>query len=290
MKKIGIGIIIVLCVIVFFIGLAQESNNKKNNDINVLKIENDDNNGEEVCKHDFGEASCSDKRICKKCGIEMDPTEHEWNEATCEEPKKCKNCKQTEGEALGHSTKYGKCSRCGKKIDNLEYKDKYAIVSNSDREWMTEQESFTDICISGKIEEIQDMNNIIIKDSENQKWCVGLGTGCDFSKYKGTNCEVYGFSSGRTSDIHDNLPYINMEHDTDHLIFYDGKVIYPKIFESTQQFPNKPLKNNNGQVWVSSNGGKKYHRDSNCSRMKNAYSISRNEAESRGYKACDKCW
>ncbi len=46
-----------------------------------------------------------------------DPTtpncEHEWQSATCESAQSCLKCFETRGEALGHTTETGKCSRCG---------------------------------------------------------------------------------------------------------------------------------------------------------------------------------
>lgn len=42
-------------------------------------------------------------------------------------------------------------------------------------------------------------------------------------------------------------------------------------------------------VWVSGNGGKKYHSRSSCSGMKSPMEITLDEAISRGYTACKKC-
>ena len=37
---------------------------------------------------------------------------HQWEEATCDQPKTCSKCGETEGEALGHTTDAGLCTRC----------------------------------------------------------------------------------------------------------------------------------------------------------------------------------
>ena len=38
---------------------------------------------------------------------------HAWNSATCTAPKTCSKCGNTSGEALGHTTESGTCTRCG---------------------------------------------------------------------------------------------------------------------------------------------------------------------------------
>ena len=41
---------------------------------------------------------------------------HTWVGATCTAPKTCTTCGVTEGEALGHSSAVGKCTRCGQTV------------------------------------------------------------------------------------------------------------------------------------------------------------------------------
>jgi hypothetical protein len=41
---------------------------------------------------------------------------HSWVNATCTVPKTCNVCKRTEGDALGHTTQFGTCSRCNQNI------------------------------------------------------------------------------------------------------------------------------------------------------------------------------
>ena len=42
-------------------------------------------------------------------------------------------------------------------------------------------------------------------------------------------------------------------------------------------------------VWISKTG-KKYHRNSGCSNMKNPSQVSKSVAEGRGLTPCSKCW
>lgn len=68
------------------------------------------------------EATCtvngSKERSCA-CGEKETDTivaSHAWKDATCTEAKKCSKCGLTDGSALGHTTQFGNCNRCGNKI------------------------------------------------------------------------------------------------------------------------------------------------------------------------------
>lgn len=61
----------------------------------------------------------------------------------------------------------------------------------------------------------------------------------------------------------------------------------PAQTESTTQPPAQP--GNTETVWISATG-KKYHRKSSCSNMKNPSQISKSDAISRGYEPCKKCY
>ena len=61
-----------------------------------------------------------------------------------------------------------------------------------------------------------------IVDADGGQWVADAGTACDLSSYLYTECEVYGFSSGGTSSVH-NRPLINMNHDDNRIVFCDGK-------------------------------------------------------------------
>lgn len=66
--------------------------------------------------HDMEKATCTEGSVCKRCGKEVPATGHKWKDATCTEPKTCTVCVAIEGDALGHTTTNGTCSRCGKAI------------------------------------------------------------------------------------------------------------------------------------------------------------------------------
>lgn len=66
-----------------------------------------------------------------------------------------------------------------------------------------------------------------------------------------------------------------------------SQAITPAQTESTTQPPAQP--GNTETVWVSATG-KKYHRKSSCSNMKNPSQISKSDAINRGYEPCKKCY
>ena len=43
-------------------------------------------------------------------------------------------------------------------------------------------------------------------------------------------------------------------------------------------------------VWIPTNGGKKYHKSAACSNMKNPEEVTKSEAESRGFDPCKRCY
>lgn len=60
--------------------------------------------------HDWQEATCTEPKICNKCGeTEGEALGHTWEEATCTEAKTCSVCGETEGEALGHNWQEATC-------------------------------------------------------------------------------------------------------------------------------------------------------------------------------------
>lgn len=61
----------------------------------------------------------------------------------------------------------------------------------------------------------------------------------------------------------------------------------PAQSESVTQSPAQPA--NTEMVWIPATG-KKYHRKSSCSNMKNPTQVSRSEAITRGYEPCKKCY
>lgn len=43
-------------------------------------------------------------------------------------------------------------------------------------------------------------------------------------------------------------------------------------------------------VWIPTNGGKKYHKSASCSNMKNPEEVTKSEAEARGFDPCKRCY
>ena len=242
--------------------------------------------------HSFEAKNCTDPAICSACGVTGEPVGHKWNDAGCTDPKICEKCGATE-EALGHSTRCGKCKKCGKDINNLAYKDGFAVVTCTDTVWMKEKSDFVDVYVIGMIVEISKYNDVVIVDADEGKWTIAVGTACDLSPYIGTECEVYGFSSGGISSQH-NTPLINMDHDNNRIVFVDGKTLYPEDFESTKQFEDKYTgdfnEGGNGTVWIPTDGGSKYHSKATCSGMYNPEQVTEKEAIDRGFGKCGKCW
>lgn len=54
--------------------------------------------------------------------------------------------------------------------------------------------------------------------------------------------------------------------------------------------PEKTTRSSSGMVWIPAKGGKKYHSNSSCSNMNQPQEVTLDEAESRGFTACKKCY
>lgn len=175
----------------------------------------------------------------------------------------------------------------------FQYNDGFMVVTYDDLDVLKENDDFTDVYVIGTVKEIDKVNNIRIVDSVGGEWTADVGTDRDFSSYIGTQCEIYGFSSGGISSQH-NTPLINMNHNNNKIIFSDGKELYPEDYESTQQFNRKNFENNSnigvGNVWIPTDGGTKYHSKKTCSGMENPIQTSEKEAAEQGFTKCGKCW
>ena len=73
-------------------------------------------------QHDWQEATCLEKAICKECKEEKEGSEplgHDWIKASCEKAKHCSRCNETEGVKLPHTfadatcTQGKVCTQCG---------------------------------------------------------------------------------------------------------------------------------------------------------------------------------
>ena len=247
----------------------------------------------ELAPHIFSFVSCDEPMVCSLCGMKGEIPGHTWTDATCVQPKTCVVCQKTDGEALGHSTRYGTCTRCKEFVNDLEYKDHFAVVTYNDTVWMQELDDFLDVYVIGTITGINQVNDVSITDSEGRIWTVAVGTACDLSEYMNTVCEVYGFSNGGTSSQHDT-PLINMDHEDNCIVFSDGKELHPEVDESTVQFANKDTSNtvtgSDFLVWIPTNGGTKYHSFAGCSQMIDPIQVTEAEAINSGFGKCGRCW
>lgn len=66
----------------------------------------------------------------------------------------------------------------------------------------------------------------------------------------------------------------------------------PQVEEKQQAVEEPVVSNNSGSsamVWISKSG-KKYHRSSSCSNMKNPSQVTLEKAQSLGYTPCSKCY
>ena len=92
----------------------------------------DSDNTEYIDKieHVYEPVKGKDIVVCAVCGDRLEETttnkedsttektthKHSWDKATCEQPSICKDCGITKGDALGHSTDCGICTRCDKEF------------------------------------------------------------------------------------------------------------------------------------------------------------------------------
>lgn len=72
-------------------------------------------------------------------------------------------------------------------------------------------------------------------------------------------------------------------------------ILYGPMVREKEEVENEPIHDHEEEVeYVYWNGGRstsnKYHKHSNCSGMKGAVKMTREEAENRGYVACKKCY
>lgn len=177
--------------------------------------------------------------------------------------------------------------------DDFNYKDGFAVVTYKDLELLQKRDDFTDVYLVATISNINEVNDITVIDEDGGKWTVDASTDRDFSAYIGTVCEIYGFSSGGISNQHDT-PLINMNHDNNRIIFFDGKEFnqntdYTLLFDR-KDFSDSEVDTNHNLVWIPTNGGTKYHCRSNCSNMEDPLEVYESEAIARGFSKCNKCW
>ena len=93
--------------------------------------------GDDVCLHEWANATCRSPKTCQMCGLtEGGIGEHEYTDPTCTEASKCKTCGVWYGLNLGHTyleatcQEPKTCQRCGRTVGNPEHK--YADATCTD--------------------------------------------------------------------------------------------------------------------------------------------------------------
>ena len=171
------------------------------------------------CNHTYTEtvtkeATCAEEGIktftCGKCNdtyTEPIPkAEHTYADATCTAPKTCSGCGVTQGDALGHSYKDGKCTRCNAKQENYKALNtgrwqlmalsnngelcKFSLYLQKDRQEL--------ICGFGA--ELSTLDPEFQKDLlehpemlvefEGKKYYFGMGDGCELTYSDGAKVEI----------------------------------------------------------------------------------------------------
>lgn len=66
--------------------------------------------------HDNSNVTCTTDAPCIRCNQIINAPGHKWSSATCTESQKCTVCNELTGQALGHTTSNGVCTRCGYEI------------------------------------------------------------------------------------------------------------------------------------------------------------------------------
>lgn len=189
---------------------------------------------------------------------------------------------------INNETEVVSTSEVTEETDEEEYIDGYKVVSFDN---LVEKDYMQNICVIGMVTNPNNFG-MHITDKDGNSWYVE-GTGVrDLTEYEGTECKVCGGCFGGISSRF-NTPLINMTRDEDHIIFEDGKILYPENYESCQEFPAWQFDNESasvGSVWIPTDGGTKYHSISSCSGMDNPEQVTESEAIDRGYSKCGKCW
>lgn len=110
----------VVILIVFFVAVIARGLQMSGGSFDQLKKIITEGHFSCLIAHDFTEPNCQHGYLCSECGYEEgDVTDHEWLAATCTTPQTCSVCGATSGSALGHTTRFGICSRCNVKITEL---------------------------------------------------------------------------------------------------------------------------------------------------------------------------
>ena len=107
---------------------------------------------------------------------------------------------------------------------DLTYHDGFAVITYADLDWMQEKAISLDVYVTGTIVGISAYNTVVIVDADDGHWSVEVGSEWDLSSYLGSQCEVFGFCTGRIS-AQLGTPVINLDHENCRMVLSDGVVL-----------------------------------------------------------------
>ena len=165
MKKL---VAIILCICMLFAVVGCDSSGTSNN---TDKAENNNDNNNVECAHNYAEATCTAPKTCTNCGdtdgtaldhtygeyvvvknatcaakgtkerscslcgnketADIAMTDHTWTNATCASPKKCTVCGKTEGNTIPHAKAPDANWKCSDCGQTI-YTDNYKYIASSD--------------------------------------------------------------------------------------------------------------------------------------------------------------
>lgn len=138
------------------------------------------------------------------------------------------------------------------------------------------------VYLKGKIVADNLAGQLNVQDTNGDLWQVTFPSDSDFSRYVGTECEVYGHIY-EVETI--PLPKIVLDSEgSDRIVFPDGT-----IYWTSDSDDHEDRETEKTYVWISSNGSR-YHRCSDCSGMKNPMRVTMDTAQSEGYSPCKRCY
>lgn len=208
----------------------------------------------EICEHTYTEvvtkeATCSEEGIktftCGKCNdtyTEPIPkAEHTYADATCTAPKTCSDCGVTQGDALGHSYKDGKCTRCNAKqenykalntgrwqlmaLSNSEELCKFSLYLQKDRQELScgfgAELSTLDPEFQKDLLEHPEM----LVEFEGKKYYFGMGDGCELTYSDGAKVEIKLMDSDSRTEYESTIVLERIAGDQLQVVSVTGQVL-----------------------------------------------------------------
>lgn len=124
--------------------------------------------------------------------------------------------------------------------------------------------------------------------------CMLVGCGTETAENATTKSvaqTTVSVSKEQTTQSVDNTEKVTKEKTTE-AVTEKTEAAAPQVEEKQQAVEEPVVSNNSGSstmVWIPKSG-KKYHRSSSCSNMKNPSQVTLEKAQSLGYTPCSKCY